>query len=111
MYNTYQFAGHIIKITSVYDGVHQMCREYQVNGQKAEYCITTTEKDIQFEKEKSEREDLIEKRPVRHFSSDYLETLAVYRKLAEIFLHENILLFHGSAIAVDGTVWKSCSND
>ena len=40
--------------------------------------------------------------PIRHFSDAYLETLAVYRKIADYLLSCDTLLFHGSVIAVDG---------
>lgn len=39
------------------------------------------------------------------FSAPYLETLAVYRKLAENLIEDGILLFHGSAVAVDGACY------
>ncbi|MCE7699881.1 MAG: hypothetical protein K8E24_014030, partial [Methanobacterium paludis] len=47
-------------------------------------------------------EDKKEGIPVRHFSEEYLETLAVYRKISEVLVNQDILLFHGSALAVDG---------
>ena len=43
--------------------------------------------------------------PTRHFSDCYLETLAVYRKIAEQMIAYNTILFHSSAIAVDGTAY------
>ena len=36
------------------------------------------------------------------FSDSYLESLALYRKIAEALVDFNTVLFHGSAIAVDG---------
>ena len=39
---------------------------------------------------------------VEEYPAPYLESLAVYRKLAHAMLEKNTLLFHGSAIAVDG---------
>ena len=66
------------------------------------FTIATTQSDIDFEREKSAREDIKEGIPIRHFSDAYLETLAVYRKIAEHLLSCDTLLFHGSVIAVDG---------
>ncbi len=40
--------------------------------------------------------------PSGSFSDAYLETLAVYRKIADHLLSYDTLLFHGSVIAVDG---------
>lgn len=66
------------------------------------FYIVTTQSDIDFEREKSAREDIKEGIPIRHFSDAYLETLAVYRKIADHLLSCDTLLFHGSVIAVDG---------
>ena len=66
------------------------------------FTIATTQSDIDFEREKSAREDTKEGIPIRHFSDAYLETLAVYRKIADCLLSCDTLLFHGSVIAVDG---------
>lgn len=66
------------------------------------FTIATTQSDIDFEREKSAGEDIKEGIPIRHFSDAYLETLAVYRKIADHLLSCDTLLFHGSVIAVDG---------
>lgn len=66
------------------------------------FHIATTQSDIDFEREKSAREDTKEGIPIRQFSDAYLETLAVYRKIADYLLSSDTLLFHGSVIAVDG---------
>lgn len=34
-----------------------------------------------------------------------METLAVYRKLAQLLVQEDILLMHGSVVAVDGQAY------
>lgn len=98
----YRIAEHIVCIHSLHGEIHAMCRKYQVAEQKQEIVISTTQSDIDAEKEKSRAEDRLEGIPVREFSDGYLETLAVYRKLAAALLMDNILLFHGSCISVDG---------
>lgn len=40
--------------------------------------------------------------PFREFPDYYLETLAVYRRIADKMLDFDTILFHGSVIAVDG---------
>lgn len=93
-YDIYKFADHVVKIDSLHQRVHKQCKNY-VCEEEPEFCITITSKDIQKELEKS--------KDARTFPEDYLETLAVYRKLTEYLLKYDILLFHGSVIAVDGT--------
>ena len=122
---TIRLAGQYFTICPVCDYIREYCRDYivaDVTGQSGiadgdtEYTstgvgdITTesvtririTQSDIDFEREKSAKEDIKEGIPIRHFSDAYLETLAVYRKIADCLLSCDTLLFHGSVIAVDG---------
>jgi len=118
----YEIAGRRVCIQSVYEEVHELCRDYRIvlsgleeglkkhpittdsmeEAIKADILVQTTQKDIDYERERSAREDEKEGVPIRHFSDSYLETLAVYRQLAEQLLDYSTLLFHGSVIAVDG---------
>lgn len=122
---TIRLAGQLFTICPVRDYIREYCKDYivaDVTGQSGiadgdiEYTssgvgdITTesvtririTQSDIDFEREKSAREDIKEGIPIRRFSDAYLETLAVYRKIADYLLSCDTLLFHGSVIAVDG---------
>lgn len=85
MHNTYRLAGHTVEIESVYPQVHTLCEAYRVDG-KAEYCITTTPADIAYERQRSARADELEGAAVREYADPYLETLAVYRKLAQLLV-------------------------
>lgn len=90
-----------IAISARYPYVKEYCREYLTEGEP-EFSVCISPEDIAFEREKSAREDQMEGRAIRHFPDAYLETLAVYRRIAEKLLDDDILLFHGSAISVDG---------
>jgi len=90
MTGVYRIADIIFKVTSLYSQVHILCKDYRYDGD-ADFSIFIEQKDIDYEKEKSEQ----------LFSDQYLETLAVYRKIAEIVPALDTFLFHGSAIAVD----------
>ena len=96
----YKIADKVVEVTSIYAEVHKYCSDY-LTDEPADYSVTTTQADIDFECEKSAREDEIEGIPVRHFSDSYLEELAVYRKIAEKMLDFDTVLFHGSVVAVD----------
>lgn len=93
-----------IRINSIHQAVHNLCMDYQTK-EHPQFTITTTQSDIEFERKKSNLQDQKEGREIRQFSDSYLETLAVYRKIAEVLLQEDCLLFHGSAVAVDGSVY------
>jgi len=97
----YKIAGKVIEVNSIYESVHEYCKDY-LTDEKADFSVTTTRKDIDFESEKSAREAVAEGLPVHSYSDDYLEELAVYRKIAVNMIQYDTILFHGSVIAVDG---------
>lgn len=99
----YKIADIVVQIESIYEDVHTMCRDYRYpDHTQAQLSVYTTQKDISAEQKKSDLEAELEGLPAIAYSNGYLETLAVYRKLAKGMLMEHdILLFHGSAIAVD----------
>jgi len=97
----YKIADKVVEVNSIYEEVHEYCSDYQTD-EPADYSVTTTQADIDFERQKSAREDEIEGIPIRQFSDSYLEELAVYRKIAEKMLDFDTVLFHGSVVAVDG---------
>ena len=102
MMKTYKIAERNIVISSLHDEVHRLCIDYLSPDSVPDFAVETTQEDIEYEREKSIREDEIEHIPIRHFSDGYLETLAVYRKIAEKMPEYDTILVHGSCVAVDG---------
>ena len=72
MRDNYRIAEINIEIVSLYDRVHALCRDYQTDG-APELAVTVTEADIARERETADGP----------YPDDYLETLAVYRQIAE----------------------------
>ena len=101
---TYSFAGKRVEIHALHDAVHTLCRDYRTEDE-AEFALSITPADIAFEREKAAREARTEGRAVGRYSDAYLETLAVYRKLAEKLPDYDTVLFHGSCVAVDGAAY------
>ena len=101
MTGTYSFAGRTVRISTIYENLHEVCADYRTSG-AADFEVSTGRADIAFEREKSAREDEIEGIPVRQFPDEYLETLAVCRKIAEKMPEFGTILFHGSCVAVEG---------
>ena len=99
--NNYMIADRVVCVDSLYDEVHDYCRDY-LTDKEAEYTVTTDKSDIDSERQRSANEDRFEGRPVQVYSDSYLEELAVYRKIAEKMLDFDTVLFHGSVVAVDG---------
>ena len=96
-----QIAGKIVSIRAMFDSTKEFCRDYLSIG-PTNFTVQTDMNDIAFEREKSAREDELEGLPVRDYSDQYLETIAVQRKIVEELFAHNILLFHGSVVSVDG---------
>lgn len=99
----------IIKLADVYFEIHNLhsyieeyCKDYLVQEAENPISIQIHPKDIDFERNKSLVEDEKAGILIRHFTDEYLETLAVYRKIADELLAFDTLLFHGSVVCVDG---------
>ena len=101
MKGLYRFAGVTVEISTLGMETHTLCASYRAEG-IADFSVETMLTDIAYEREKSAREDEKAGVPVRRFPDWYLETLAVYRKIAEKMPDYDALLFHGSCVAVDG---------
>lgn len=101
MVNKYKIADKVIEINSIYEKVHTYCIDY-LSEEPADITVAITQADIDNEREKSKNEDIKEGIAVREFPDDYLEGLAVYRKIADSMLMFDTVLFHGSVVAVDG---------
>ena len=102
MTNTYRFAERNIAVTSLHEEVHRLCAAYRAPDAAPDFAIRITSADIDLERERSVREDAAEGKPVRQFPDSYLETLAVYRQIAERMPGYDTFLLHGSCVAVDG---------
>ena len=95
-----KIAGHTANITSLFESTPQYFRPY-LTEDPAEFSVVVTKENIDFE-----QADLLEEahrdgfRP-RVFTDPFLERAAIQRAFAEFLFDYDILLFHGSAIAVD----------
>jgi hypothetical protein len=72
-----------------------MSRDYRC-GDPADILAAVTQADIDHERSRSS---------ISGCSDAYLETLAVYRKIAEKMPAFDVFLFHASAVAVDGAAY------
>ncbi len=90
---TCKFAEITVKINYLHSRFADFCKNYVCSG-NADLEITVTEQDIAEERIRSQAEG--------NFPDEYLETLAVYRKFCTAAADYGVILFHGSAVAVDG---------
>lgn len=102
--NTYKIADHVVRINSLHNDVHQLCSDY-LSSENPEFEISVSQYDINSEREKNKLERFREKLAPFDFSDGQLETTAVYRKLCEKLIDFDIILMHGSVVAVDGEAY------
>ena len=105
MRQAYKIADKIIEIDSLYEKVHEYCKDYLVPDKNVDFTVKITPDDIVYERERNERTAEIEGRRSYNSSDEYLEELAAYRKIAEKMPDYDTFLFHGSCIAVDNEAY------
>lgn len=94
-----------ILVEALFDSTEHFCRDYITGCEHADVKVALTLADILAEREKAKAERELEGLPPCDFPSAYLETLALYRKIAEELLEHNIILFHGSTLSLDGKAY------
>ena len=97
-------AGQVIGVSALYEQTRTFCKNYLTDA-PASFEVAVTPADIAFEREKNDREAAVEGHAPGNFSDEYLETLALYRKIVERLLEWDTLLFHGSCISVDSKAY------
>lgn len=101
---TVKLADVPVRIHSVYPEMSGYLRHY-LTLEEPELSIFMEQADIDRERALDAENRKAEELPPYDYCERYLETLAIYRKLAETLVVKDVLLFHGSAIAVDGTAY------
>lgn len=96
-----KIAGYPAQVTSLFDSTRDYCRNY-LTEEKPEFFIAVTPEDLAFEQKMLDEEAAEEGMRRRRFTEPFLERAAIQRKFAEYLFERNVLLFHGSAVAVDG---------
>lgn len=105
----YKIADRVIEISSIHEDVHSYCEGYESDGEP-DFSVVTTQADIDYEKEKTEREYAAEGLGDPNLSQGTYEITAVYRKIAVQMLQYDTFVFHGSCIAVDGQCFLFTAN-
>lgn len=104
MEGIYRIAEHTILIRTLHEQTHRDAADFAASG-PATFTVETSQADIDAERVRNARTAEEERRSIRQHSDGYLESLAVYRKIAEYMPQNDTVLVHGSAIAVDGDAY------
>lgn len=98
---TIKIADVDIKINTLYPDTKELCKDYLCENEGL-FSISTSQEDIEYERKKSIQEALYEGLVPYAYSDGYLETIAVYRKIADRLIEHNVIAFHGAVIEVEG---------
>ncbi len=97
-----KLADQVIFVECLYESTKKFCKEYLVDCEPESFSVKVEQADIDAEREKSDRERELEGLAPFVPSDPYLETLALYRKIADNLIDYDVILFHGSSLAMDG---------
>ena len=100
-----EIAGRVAAVTSLFDSTKDYCRAY-LTDKAPDYSVTVSREDLDFEQQALLEEALEEGMKPRVFTDPFLDRAAIQRKVAEALLDHNVLLFHGSTVAVDGYAYS-----
>ena len=101
---TIRIAGYTADVCSLFESTRDYCGKYL--AEKPAQChITVTREDLDFEQEFLRQEALAEGIKVRKFTDPFLERAAIQRKIADSLFDRDVLMTHGSTVAVDGKAY------
>ena len=101
---TIRLADKSIGVSSMYDEVYTLCHDY-LTETAPDFTVAVSRDDIERVQNRSLREAVKEGIPPVEYPHSYLETLAVYRKIAAGMLAYDTFLMHGAVVAVGERAW------
>lgn len=94
-------AGQVAAVSAIFESTPHHFSKY-LTDREPDFFIEIHKSDLLFEQQDADAEAAEEGFRRRKFPDPFLERAAIQRKFAQHLLERNILLAHGSAIAVDG---------
>ena len=99
-----KIAGTVARVTAGFDSTAHYFREF-LTDEPAEFSITVTQEDMDYEQAYSIAEAHREGIRPRLYTGPHLERVAIQRGFAEYLLPRGGMLLHGSTVAVDGKAY------
>ena len=96
-----KIAGQVGAVECRFDSTPYYLARY-VTQDAADFAVSVTDADLERERQFRDAEALEEGMKLRKVTEPFLERLAIQRKIAEELMNRDILMVHGSAVAVDG---------
>ena len=94
-----KIADLIITIHNKYDYVVNLCKDYIVDGETADFEVSVSDEDIKKEQAESEQP----------FPLEYCESICLYRAINKQLIHFNGFLMHAACIEKDGKSYAFCA--
>ena len=98
---TMEIAGVAIQVNPLFQSTIEYCRPY-LTDREPEFAVTVTPEDLIAEQQLLEQEAVEEGLKIRKFKEPFLERSTIQRRVADHLLYRDILMLHGSTVAVDG---------
>ncbi|MBR5125303.1 MAG: hypothetical protein IKU68_01075 [Oscillospiraceae bacterium] len=99
-----RIAGTVFSVESLFDSTKDYCRNY-LTEDTPEFRITVSRQELADEQEIYAEEARQEGWKKRTFTDPFLERSVIQRKAADHLFRENVLMLHGSTVAVDGRAY------
>lgn len=99
-----KIAGSVAAVDSLFDSTPHYLKAY-LTEDAPDFSVTVTESDLRFEQAELDKEALEKGFRRREFTDPFLERAAIQRAFAEFLFDRDILLVHGSTVAVDGRAY------
>lgn len=96
-----KIAGQVGHVVCLYDSTPYYLARYTVQ-EPADFSVSVSREDLERERWFRDQEAREESFRPRNVSDPFLERLVIQRKFAERLMSADILMVHGSAVAVDG---------
>ncbi len=101
---TIEIAGYSFGIRSIFESNREYCKRY-LTEKAPQLQIIPRQEALAFEQEMLEREAIEEGMKIRKFTDPFLERAAIQRAVAEYLFDRDVLMLHGSTVAVDGRAY------
>lgn len=96
-----EMAGIPFEVEVLFERTADILKPYQSNRSPAFSAVITRE-ELELEQEYTRETAMLENLTADNFSAPALEYTAIHRLISEEMIERNVLLFHGSALSMDG---------
>lgn len=96
-----EIAGSVFSVISLFASTKDYCGKY-LTGKDANFSVEVFPEDLTAEQAYLDAEAREEGMKRRKFTDPFLERTVIQRKVARYLFDHDVLLFHGSSVAVDG---------